>query len=178
MKFKKIKLSSKKGMTLVELIIGIAIVVIIFASTLGTMTNGYTTTVYNADKNKVAAQNASLNQVITETVKKMGINEIPADAPYSAAPAVGAVATSGQVPNVIHEAADFECSGVQYVEPANFPNQDISNQYTIIFDTASTSYTNVSSPTSSIEIKGITIRTAMNSADGMLIYESFVPYKS
>ena len=56
-KLKK-KMKSKKGITLVEILIGVTIVVIVFASTLGAMVGGFTTTMYNSDENRAAVLNA------------------------------------------------------------------------------------------------------------------------
>ena len=66
------KIYSKKGMTLVEIIVGIAIIVIVFAGTLGAMVGGYTTTVKNADQNKVASENKALNEILMDTIGKLG----------------------------------------------------------------------------------------------------------
>lgn len=164
MKLKKQKFKSKKGVTLVELLVGIAIIVIVFASTLGAMATGYTTTVYNADQNKVSAKNASVNEVIMKAVQVKG---------WSAAPAGVSFDDDSTIPNSIKQTALSECSDIKYVKPADFPNNTDSNQYTIIIDSASeVSKTGASK----ITIKGITIKTAMKGADGLNIYESFVPY--
>ena len=58
------KIRSKKGMTLVEILVGVTIVVIVFASTLGAMVTGYTTTLFNADENRSAVLNSSVNEIV------------------------------------------------------------------------------------------------------------------
>ena len=68
----KNKIRSKKGMTLVEIVVGISLVVIVFASCLGAMVGGYTTTIYNSDENRVAVLNGSLNEIIVSTIHNYG----------------------------------------------------------------------------------------------------------
>lgn len=161
MKFKKGKFKSKKAMTLVELIVGITIVVIVFAGTLGAIVSGYTTTIKNADQNKVAAKNAAVNEVIMQAVKIQGWTE-----------------EQTLIPNAIDEAAKSECTDVVYVEPSMFPDDTYDCQYTLIFDNdSSADISKVNTPSASqVEIRGVTIRTSMKYAGGIVTYESFVPY--
>ena len=161
---RKFNLKSKKGMTLIELVIAITIIVIIFAGTLGALVNGYTTTIYNANHDQMAAKSAAVNEIIMQAVKRYewpeGTNSTSVDPDHL---------------NAIDEAAKAECSSIIYVDPADFPKDNVDYQYTIIYDApVSTAKT----ASSSVNIPGVTIRTAINSASGLFINESFVPYKS
>ena len=67
----KRKIKSKKGLTLVELVVGVTIVVIVFASCLGALVSGYTTTMYNSDQNKASSLNESLNDILISILGRM-----------------------------------------------------------------------------------------------------------
>jgi len=75
---------SKRGLSLVELIVGVTILVIVFGGTMSAMANGYTDTLYNAQQNKGAADGASLNEVIMEAVKAKGFADEEECAEYFA----------------------------------------------------------------------------------------------
>lgn len=81
MKKRMKKLASKKGVTLVELVVGIALISIVFSSTLGAMVGGYTTTLKNADQNKAAVLNSSLNEVMINTLHNMKLSDTSAGDP-------------------------------------------------------------------------------------------------
>lgn len=70
----KIPKASKKGMSLVELIVGVTIIAIVLASAAGAIVTGYKTTMDNAERNKVAAISSSMNEVIMKAVKNCGFN--------------------------------------------------------------------------------------------------------
>ena len=67
---------SKKGISLVELIVGIVILVMVFTSTLTAMTNGYTDTIFNADTNRHAVEGGSLNEIIMQSAIKQNFYDI------------------------------------------------------------------------------------------------------
>ncbi len=177
MKVKKLKkkLRSKRGLTLLEILIGITIVVIVFASTLGAMVNGFTTTVYNADENRAAILNSSVNEIIMNTVQKMNISQ-----PERADDVIQDIQSGDPTHSVILAAVTAAVPEARFVpattDPSgnptvNFPN-DVSYQYSLIPDVK----LSMESPTGGTDIIGIQIKTCFESAAGPIIYESFVPY--
>ena len=172
------KLRSKRGMTLVEILIGVTIVVIVFASTLGAMVGGFTTTIYNADENRAAILNASLNEIILNTVHNMQFQDVNAvddeadnintdDATVS----VILSAVKANIPEAVYIAPTTDASGDLTV---NFPN-GVSYQYSLIPEVKTTLKTAGATGTN-IEMNGVAIKTCFESAAGPIIYESFVPY--
>ncbi|MGN1456337.1 MAG: prepilin-type N-terminal cleavage/methylation domain-containing protein [Acutalibacteraceae bacterium] len=163
---KKIKkMYSKKGMTLVELLVGIAIVVIVFAGTLGAMVGGYSTTVSNANSNKVSSTNEAVNEIIMNTVQNIGFATKTGADNCIAAIKSGANDPSAEA---IKGAAKSKCDDIKFVDSADFPKNDVDNQYTLITDQKP--------KINSKEIAGVIIKTAMKSSSGFVINQSFVPY--
>lgn len=166
-KLKK-KMKSKKGITLVEILIGVTIVVIVFASTLGAMVGGFTTTMYNSDENRAAVLNASLNEIILNTITKMNITDsdkaeeeleyIQSGDP-TASPILAAVVATVPEATYVPAGTEFE------------PNIDF--QYTLLPNTELPMDAGTAEPMS---VNGIYIKTRFESASGPLIYESFVPF--
>ena len=66
------KCQSKAGMSLTELIVGVTIIALVLASAAGAIVTGYETTIDNAERNKVAAISASMNEVIMKAIKNCG----------------------------------------------------------------------------------------------------------
>ncbi len=169
---------SKRGLSLVELIVGVTILVIVFGGTMSAMANGYTDTLYNAQQNKGAADGASLNEVIMEAVKAKGFADEEECAEYFAGD------PNMDDTNAIHAAAlevdrelvqGDERKKVRYVAYDRFPLPDFERQYTIITDAQSTvDGTFLSERT----IEGVEIRTAVKTVKGWVINKSFVPYGS
>lgn len=188
MKKKKLKkLRSKRGLTLVEILIGITIVVVVFASTLGAMVGGFTTTIYNADENRAAVLNASVNEVIMNTIHNLSltgkddledyVDSITTDTATNN-PLVAAVTAT--VPDAKYVAPDASTGDVQFMGTA-VGDEDYTYQYSLIpekvsdLDRTKSTYRTTGSPTT-VSIKGITVKTCFYSAAGPIIYESFVPY--
>lgn len=176
------KLRSKKGMTLVELIVGIVIIVIVFSATLSAMTNGYSDTIYNADVNKSAVKGGSLNEVIMEAIIKQGLTS--ADDDGDSASAQNFFFAGGKTPadgdNPVHSAAVAVIPSVRYVPYGSFyENQKdeegkvIENKYTININATRTIKDLKKVSTT---IKGIEILTCVTNSKGTLINSSFVPY--
>lgn len=161
---RKFNFKSKKGVTLIELVIAITIIVIIFAGTLGALVQGYTTTVYNADHDRMAAKSVAVNEIIMQAVKRYGWDDSTDESTVDAAQL-----------SAIDQLAKAECGDMVYVSPSDFPKSGVDYQYTLIFD-GPVSVAKTTS--SSVQIPGVTIRTAINSSAGLLINESFVPYAS
>ena len=180
MKLKKSpkKLRSKRGLTLVEILIGVTIVVVVFASTLGAMVGGFTTTVYNADENRAAILNASLNEIILNTVHNMRFTErsevddaaddIRTD---DTTVSVLLAAVSANIPDAVYVDPEPDASGNMTV---NFPS-GVSYQYTLIPDVQTKLNKNTATDPL-VDMNGVTIKTCFESAGGPIVYESFVPY--
>lgn len=157
------KLRSKKGLTLVEILVGVVIIVIVFGATLSAMVHGFSKTLRNADTNKSAVEGGSVNEVIMEAIKKQKVaDEIAAETLMS---------TSD---NPVHAAANAACNGIVYVEnPSDFPKSEYDNQYTIVFNASSdVTTTSAKKPT----IKQMEIITSVMSSDGTVINRSYVSY--
>ena len=176
------KLKSRKGMSLVELIVGISIIVIVFTATLTAMTSGYSDTLYNADVDRYAAKGGSLNEMIMEAVAKQGFTAadgagtegIAVKYFYSSGSASGDYKTDAS--NAVHNAAKAAAGDdVKYIPLANFPSyeKDVNEQYTLDIN-AVRKVRDASGK--EFEIKGIEIKTCVASSRGRLVNTSFVPY--
>ncbi len=182
----KNKFRSKKGMTLVEILVGIAIIVIVFASTLGALVNGYSTTLYNADHNKEDLLNSSVNEIIFNTFKCMQISDTEEavdvidqiEDVQSSGDLTGddyatalVVAISNNVDGAVFVPPEF--SGGEY-KPAFV--DDVVFQYTIVPDVSPI----LEDPTPGIDdynkITGFRILTSFETAKGTAVSESFIPY--
>ena len=163
---KKMKIkNSKKGVTLVELIVGIAIIAIIFSSTLGAMVGGYTTTIKNADENKIAILNSSLNELLVNTVRDMKLTE-------------SSVSLTGEITDarVLETVTEYLPAAV-YVKPTEFPKNDASIDFQYTLSPVMDNKTAISrGPSDDKPMKGIIIKTCFNSSKGSNIYQSFVPF--
>ena len=69
------KCRTKKGLSLVELIVGITIIAMVLASASGAIVTGYKTTIDNAVRNRAAAESASMNEVILKAIKNCGFSD-------------------------------------------------------------------------------------------------------
>lgn len=173
----KKKLRSKKGVSLVELIVGMAIIVIVFAATLGGMVGGYTTTVKNADQDREAVTNASVNEALIRAIRSQQWTR-KSDVESDMGDAI-----SSTIDNAVHSAAKTINEDIVYVpnepdDPSNeFPVSGYDYQYTIIPDCEST-ITSEASGRESSSMSGVIIRTYSRSSAGTTIYDSFVPYHS
>ncbi len=154
------KTLSKRGMTLIELVVGIAIIVIVFGGTLGALTGGYTTTVKNADRNQVAVTCVSANELITTSVKNLKIEKKEQ--------------LTTPILNQISATVQHKYPSIKYVPEASFAiNNMVDLRYTIVADAVS----NVSGTGTSTPVKGILIKTAGNSSGGAVYNVAFVPYE-
>ena len=63
------KLRSKKGLSLVELIVGVTIMAMAISSAAGAIVTGYKTTIDNAIRNEAAVKCASVNEIIMKAIK-------------------------------------------------------------------------------------------------------------
>ncbi len=175
-----IKYQSKRGVTLVELVVGIAIIVMVFGATLGALTNGYATTIKNAEKDKAAAVCASVNDTVTATVKNLNIEDYDAGMGETVKKLTD---QSEQNQKVIERAAQkayaqvkFDssvASQMKYVKTAGYPNNTDDAQFTYDFGTA----TSVTKGANTSTVRGATIKTAVAFSDGYVYNESFISFK-
>ncbi len=183
----KNKLRSKKGMSLVEVLVGVAIIVIVFASTLSGMVNGYTTTVYNADGNREDLLDASVNEIIFGTFRCLKIEDESQAKDLidniKDIQAHGISPSSDESAVAVVSAINERLSGVVFVPPTvngsgNYEAAFVdgqSYQYTLIPETTSL-VTSGTGGTANHDISGMRIMTRFETASGEIICESFVPY--
>ena len=182
----KQKIKSKKGLTLVELVVGVTIVVIVFASCLGALVSGYTTTMYNSDQNKASSLNESLNDILISILGRMyytdedDVEELIDGIVEEMANQDGTISDSNsqavvqlvrnQIPEI--EFVAPEKDGENYV--VHFPDGK-SYQFSLIpCPTTTVSYDDPDKTPYSLG--GVIVKTCFESASGPIIYESFVPF--
>ncbi len=173
------KVRSRKGMSLIELVVGITIIVIVFGATLSAMTNGYSNTIYNAEVNQTAVEGGSLNEIMAQAIKNLGFEDEAACKKYFFGGSGVAVKDPNTDTNNAVHAAGSEVIGdvgadlkLTYVEPAVFPSPNYENQYTIFTDAKST----IKNGAKSYEIKGVIVKTSVTNVRGKLTNSSFVAY--
>ena len=182
------KFRSKKGMSLVEILIGVAIIVIVFASTLGAMVSGYTTTVYNADENRAGLLNASVNDIVFTTIKRIrNTGALIDDGGISANDLVQQILNSDgsgdDYGTAITAAVEEKIPGAVFVPPTgNITTgfqpafvSGVSFQYTLIPEVRN--HVTTMGMAVDPEIPGIRLITSFESAQGTVMNESFIPYK-
>lgn len=163
MKIKRQSYRSKKGMTLVELLVGIAIIVVVFSAVLWGMAHGYTTTVNNVTVDKASAA----SQAITDNcIGQFNTYKISCKDDFDVI--VGSETTLDNIRQSI-----LALTGAQYRDPSAFMNDtSVEQQFTIETDVTTT----VSGGTTPTEIKGCVVRSAVMSSSGFIITTAFVPY--
>lgn len=163
------KLRSKKGMTLVEILAGVVIIVIVFGSTLSAMTNGFSSTLRNATTNKYAVESESVNEIILQAISKYNFQDeddardvLEADV------------------NAIEMAAQSVVPEMKYVDSSEYDSKDYDNKFTVVFleeETKSTVTTSLGGrKKSDYVIRGMQIKTAVTTSTGVVRNVSFVPY--
>ena len=181
------KLRSRKGMSLIELVVGITIIVIVFGATLSAMTNGYSNTIYNAEVNQTAVEGGSVNEVMAQALKNLGFEDKAACEKYFFGGSGSAVKDpNSDADNSVHAAGSEiinstfdgpiasipESRKLKYVAPDVFPSADFENQYTIITNAKS----NIKNGAKSYEIKGVILKTSVTNVRGKLTNSSFIAY--
>lgn len=163
-KFPKIR--SKKGMTLIEILVGVVIIVIVFGSTLSAMTNGFATTLYNAKSNTVAVEGESVNEIILQAISKQGF------------------ATETEARNVLESednsilnAARAVVPDIVYVDNSLYDSSNEDNIFTVEFPDKSTISGNKKGrKLEKFALGGMIIKTTVKSTTGFVSNESFVPF--
>lgn len=179
------KFRSKKGMSLVELIVGVAIMAMAISSAAGAIVTGYKTTIDNAVRNEAAAKCASLNEVIMKGIKNCEFEDKDAaDSYFFKKPVYDAsgnlVRNDNTTPNdndndSIMKVGKELFSDLYYCTSADFPVDEYDIQYQL--DINAVEDLNAQGEAAPIhQMKGIKIRTAVNVPDGYVEITSFVPY--
>lgn len=190
---KRKKLRSKRGVTLVEVIVGVTIVAIVFSSTLGAMVGGYTTTLRNAESNKNSVKNTSINEVLNVSLANLHLTSEDTEE-------VDEICSGDDTSEefkMLKEAAESLDSKATFIEYDNFPKlepaEGVENdvvptfQYTFftvgddtgVVDPESSKPvydTTLKTDGSDVKIKGIVLKTCAISSSGPLFFESFVSY--
>ncbi len=172
------RLHSKKGMSLVELLVGVTIIAIVMASAAGAIVMGYKTTVDNAAENQAAANSASLNEVIMKAIKNcnfddedeaneyfFGIDDSHSTAQFNP--------NTNSANDSVFQAAQQMFSDVHYTD-AGFPDDDYEVQYHLKLDAERTLQ---ASGAANVTIAGVEITTAVATPDGFARIVSFLPYE-
>ena len=171
------KFRSKKGMTLIEILVGVFIIVLVFGATLSAMTNGYASTLYNASANKYAVEGESANEIIMQAIAKQEFTS-----------ATDAQTMLNSSDNPIDHAAKTVVSDIVYVDSSDFDSSDAENKYTVVFTGDDTeSLVNRNEKLSEADykkgrkldefkVKGMIIKTSVTTASGVVRNISFVPY--
>lgn len=174
------KCRTKKGMSLVELIVGVTIIAMVLASASGIIVTGYKTTIDNAARNRAAASSASMNEVILKAVKNCGFSEKgEADELFflktdNSGAEVAAI-PSEKDDEPVFAAVKKLYPDVKYSTTDSFSADDGDYQYTLNTDAKRTMEYG-SGVVETIEILGIEITTAVAAAGGFEEIVSFVPY--
>ena len=178
-KRKKSGLRSKKGMSLVEILVAVTIIVIVFGGTVGAMTTGYTTTIYNANDNANSVKSASLNDVVFSAIKNLNFEDKKSCDEYFFGTSTPPKNPNEDTANAVTAAVKSFDSSVMYVSPSEFLNPSATIKaktdmiYTIITGASLDVQKSGGSPTS---VEGIQIKTAVESTSGTMINTSFIPY--
>ncbi len=169
------KCRTKKGLSLVELIVGITIIAMVLASASGAIVTGYKTTIDNAERNKAAASSASMNEVILKAIKNCGLaDEGEAEEQFFLA-ADGETATTPdqKADEPVYAAVQILYPGVKYSQTNVFSDANGDYQYYL---NPSAERVLEESGSANIRIKGIEITTAVAVGSGFERIISFVPY--
>lgn len=167
------KLRSKKGMTLVEILAGVVIIVIVFGSTLSAMTNGFSSTLRNATANRDAVEGESANEMIFQAIVKQNFSKTDGD------------------PNPLNEnhitniekymktgaalaAAQSVVPDIVYVDNEQYDSDDSYSKFTVEYPVDTTVDRNLGNKNPIIS--GIVIKTAVKTASGYVTNVSFVPF--
>jgi len=174
------KCRTKKGLSLVELIVGITIIAMVLASASGAIVTGYKTTIDNAVRNRAAAESASMNEVILKAIKNCGFSDKDEANELFFLKDDGVTATDPQKKDAdtadepVFAAVKKRYSDVQYSATKSFLQESGDYQYTLNTDAKRTLK---DSSGEDIDITGVEITTAVASPIGFEEIVSFVPYR-
>ena len=169
------KCRSKKGLSLVELIVGVLIIAMVLASASGVIVTGYKTTVDNASRNRAAAESASMNEVIMIAIKNCAFSsESEAEEHFFWNVDINGAKVSKTDPekkgsDPVFEAVKKLYPDVHYIEDFS------SSQYDFMYKLNIKAQRTLN-PDNEV-IKGIEITTAVATPLGLEQIVSFIPYR-
>lgn len=167
LKIKKKFYRSRKGMTLVELIVGMTIIVIVFSGVVWGITHGYATTISNVTVDSASAKAQSITD---DVVEHLNLYKISSAADFDMDMTVGT--ETKKIHKMIAEEV-VSMTGAVYVDPLDFTNDTSKEfQYTIIKDQTTT----ITKGTTPTVIEGCIVKSAVLSTNGFIVTTSFVPY--
>ncbi len=167
MKTKKKFYRSRKGVTLVELIVGMAIIVIVFSGVVWGIAHGYATTVNNVTVDKASAKSQAITDDVSSYLRLYKIS-CPTDFDNPVDPATGTTSIKDAIADDVFDAT----GGAVWVDDSVFYDSSEEMKYTIITDYT----TSIADGTSSTEIKGCVVKSAVLSTNGFIITTEFIPY--
>ena len=177
------KLRSKKGLSLVELIVGVTIMAMAISSAAGAIVTGYKTTIDNAIRNEAAVKCASVNEIIMKAIKNCDFYDSDEAEKYFFKKKQGDGPTATFLtldPNTnaddsVYQAGKSKFSDLYYNSSTVFPDDTHDLQYQIDINAVENL---TADGVEDIEMKGIKIKTAINVPDGYVEIFSFVPYSN
>lgn len=168
------KLRSKKGMTLVEILAGVVIIVIVFGATLSAMTNGFSSTLRNATANRDAVEGESANEMIFQAIVKQNFSSSDAvDKP------MGGQSYKSNIDEYMETGAALAAAksvdpDMEYVSKDKYDEDDSYSKFTVEYPVDTTVDRNLGNKNPIIS--GIVIKTAVKTASGYVTNVSFVPF--
>ncbi|MBQ5562701.1 MAG: prepilin-type N-terminal cleavage/methylation domain-containing protein [Clostridia bacterium] len=171
------KCRTKKGLSLVELIVGVTIIAMVLASASGVIVTGYKTTIDNATRNKAAALSASMNDVVLKAIKNCGFSEqSKADEQFKEEKEPVYAAVNNMYQNYLKSVGVDPATSPRSVycsSTGNFSAEDGDWQYYL--NTGAKRHL-ADGTALGIDILGVEITTAVAAAGGFEEIVSFVPY--
>ena len=163
---------TKKGLSLVELIVGVTIIAMVLASASGVIVTGYKTTIDNAAKNRAAASSASMNEVILKAIKNCGFadqDEAEGTLFLSTVPA----GSSRKNPNEpVHAAVQQLYPDVYFEDGGDFAEEHGDYQYTLNTNAMRLLEDGIEKAV----LYGVEVTTAVAAPGGFEEIVSFIPY--
>lgn len=158
---------SRKGMTLVELIVGMTIIVIVFSGVVWGIAHGYATTVNNVTIDTASARSQS---VTDDVITHLNLYKISSAADFDITVSSGAATTT--IRQMIADEV-YSMTDAVYVNPSDFTNDTSKDpQYTIITDYETT----IAEGGTTTKISGCVVKSAVLSSKGFIVTTAFIPY--
>ncbi len=171
------RLRSKRGMSLVEILVGVTIMAMVFGATLSALVGGYTSTMNNASQNQAAGEAASVNEAIMQYLLAKNYSD-----PGSTSSAIFSTGTEIAADSPLYMVAKGVRPDIVYVKSGDptvatnvFPDDTQGDVQFTIKVTASVASENIDTGATSA-MPGIEVKTAINTLKGWVVVTSFVPY--
>lgn len=168
---------SRKGVTLVELVVAMTIIVIVFAGVVSGIAHGYATTLNNVTVDKASAKSQSITDDILTELKLYNVSSF-SDLSISVDLSTSATILDRIKDDIKENAAD-PTVGVYYVaNPADFTNDTSQDPQFTLIDSSSDIVSTGAGGTTTTTVKGCIIKTAVLSSEGFIVTTAFYPYSS